>query len=82
MPFIPPEFLAQLDDLGIKDASQSHWVRLPTHPEAFTFDSVSCGCDEPPRSFQLTVTWLAGRRVYIGQSLRPPIAGSNKPWQA
>ena len=70
MPFIPPEILPQLNDLGIQDASESLWRRLESHPEAFTFTSVSCGYIDPPVILETTLTWLAGRRIYIGQCPR------------
>lgn len=67
MPVIPPEYVAQLDDLGITSAAESVWRYLPTEPEAFTFTSISCGCEEPPLGLSMTPTWLGGRRVYIVQ---------------
>jgi hypothetical protein len=67
MPLIPPEYVSQLDDLGITDTAESEWRYLAAEPEAFTFSSISCGCEEPPVTLAMTPTWLGGRRVYIVQ---------------
>jgi hypothetical protein len=67
MPVIPPEILPMFDDLGIVDAAECQWRRLPPHPAALRRSVCFCDSHPAPVQCELALTRLGGRRIYIGQ---------------
>ena len=67
MPVIPPEFLPLFDDLGIVDAADCRWRRLPPHPVKLRRSVCMCDAHSSPVQCELALTRLGGRRIYIGQ---------------
>ena len=70
MPMVPPELLPQFDDLGIVDPAECPWRRLPPHPLSLRRSACYCDAHPSPLQCDLSLTRLAGRRVYIGQCPR------------
>ena len=67
MPFIPPEILPLFDDLGILSPAESPWKRLPPQPIGTPIAVAWCDVHDAPEYMEMSLTRMAGRRIYIGQ---------------
>jgi len=70
MPDIPPEIIPILAHLGIQNPAHSRWQRLDPWPGRRIHAHYFCPCgtrEGGQQRLQMEHTWLANRRVFIGQ---------------
>jgi hypothetical protein len=64
---IPAEILPILDSLNIRDPANCKWKRVDAWPSRHVRSHFYCPCKTPDTRVDLEHTWLASRRVFIGQ---------------
>ena len=69
MPSIPPELLPQLAQLGIDSPEVANWKRLEEWSAHYVRAHYFCPCvnGSGEKRVEMAFTWLANRKIFIGQ---------------